>query len=200
MGLNLKYIEGQTPIDEDEKEGLLIKTITSKQELDEHEQQNIEKAVEWTMKKKNLKYPEILTEAYVKQLHYSMFSDVWKWAGSFRKTNKNIGVEWHQISVDLKNLLDDCNYWIQNSNFSEDEIVIRFKHRLVSIHPFPNGNGRHSRLLADVLIHNGLGKEIFTWGGGDQLTTASVIRSAYISALRDADRGNYIPLLNFART
>jgi len=200
MGLDLKYIEGQTPIDEDEKEGLLIKTITTKQELDEHEQQNIEKAVEWTMKKKNLKYSEILTEAYVKQLHYRMLSDVWKWAGSFRKTNKNIGVEWHQISIDLKNLLDDCSYWIQKNNFPEDEIAIRFKHRLVSIHPFPNGNGRHSRLLADVLIHNGLGKDIFTWGGGNQLTKAGDIRSAYISALRDADRGNYVPLLNFART
>jgi Fic-DOC domain mobile mystery protein B len=200
MGLELQYIEGQTPIDQEEKEGLLIKTITTKQELDEHEQQNIEKAVEWTMKKKNLKYSEILTESFVKQLHYRMFSDVWKWAGSFRKTNKNLGVEWHQISIDLKNLLDDCNYWIQNNTFSGDEIAIRFKHLLVSIHPFPNGNGRHSRLMADVLIHNRPGKEVFTWGGGNQLVKASDIRSAYISALRDADRGNYDPLINFART
>ena len=200
MGLDLKYIDGQTPIDEDEKEGLLIKTISTKQELDEHEQQNIEQAVEWTMKKKNFQYSEILTEAFVKQLHYRMLADVWKWAGSFRKTNKNIGVEWHQISIDLKNLLDDCSYWIQKNNFPDDEIAIRFKHRLVSIHPFQNGNGRHSRLLADVLIHNGLGKDIFTWGGGNQLTRTGDIRSEYISSLKEADRGNYIPLLNFART
>lgn len=199
MGLNLTYIEGQTPIDEDEKEGLIIKIITTRQELDEHEQRNIEKAVEWTMKKRKLKYSEILTEKFIKQLHKRMYSDVWKWAGSFRKTNKNIGVEWHQISIDLKNLIDDCSFWIQSNSLSEDEIAIRFKHRLVSIHPFPNGNGRHSRLMADVLIHNAFGKEIFTWGGTSQLTAAGDIRSDYIAALREADRGNYIPLMKFAR-
>jgi Fic-DOC domain mobile mystery protein B len=200
MGLNLNYIEGQTPIDEDEKEGLILKTISTRQELNEHEQQNIQKAVEWIMKKKMLNFSEILTEKFIKQLHKRMYGDVWKWAGSFRKTNKNIGVEWHRISVDLRNLLDDCRYWIQNNSFSEDEIVIRFKHRLVSIHPFPNGNGRHSRLMADVLIHNGFGKEIFTWGGGTRLETEGDIRSEYIAALKEADRGNCLPLILFART
>lgn len=200
MGLNFEYIVGQTPIDEDEKAGLLIKTITTRKELDEFEQYNIEKAVEWTLKKKNIKYTEILTEQFIKKLHKKMLGEVWKWAGSFRKTNKNIGIEWYQISIELKILLDDCNFRIQNKTFSEDEIVIRFKHRLVSIHPFPNGNGRHSRLMADVLIHNGFGKDLYTWSGGGQLTDTGDIRSAYISALRNADEGNYVPLITFARS
>jgi len=199
MGLDLNYIEGQTPIDEDEKEGLILKTISTRQELDEHEQQNIEKAVQWIMTKKKLNFSEILSEKFIKQLHKRMFGDVWKWAGSFRKTNKNIGVEWHQVFVDLKNLLDDCSYWIQNNSLPEDEITIRFKHRLVSIHLFPNGNGRHSRLMADVLIHNGFGKEIYSWGGRTHPAAAGNIRSEYIIALKEADRGNCIPLMKFAR-
>jgi Fic-DOC domain mobile mystery protein B len=200
MGLTLNYIEGQTPIDENEKDGLLIKTITTRKELDEYEQQNIQNAVEWTMKRKSLKLSDILTEPFIKKLHKKMFDDVWKWAGSFRKTDKNIGVTWHQVSVDLKNLIDDCNYWIQNQTFLEDEIAIRFKYRLVSIHPFPNGNGRHSRLMADVLIYHGLGKDIFTWGGGGSISQVGDIRSTYISALKEADNGNLVPLIKFART
>jgi mobile mystery protein B len=199
MGLTLNYIEGQTPIDENEKDGLLINTITTRKELDEYEQQNIQNAVEWTMKRKSLKLSDILTEPFIKNLHKRMFDDVWSWAGTFRKTDKNIGVKWHQVCTDLKNLTDDCNYWIQNQTFSEDEIAIRFKYRLVSIHPFPNGNGRHSRLMADVLIHHGLGKDIFTWGGGSISQTGN-IRSEYISALKEADNGNLVPLIKFART
>lgn len=199
MGLNLNYIEGQTPIDEDEKECLILKGISTRQELDEHEQQNIERAVEWIMKKKKLKVSDILSEKFIKQLHKRMFGDVWKWAGFYRNTNKNIGVDWHQIPIDLKNLLDDCSYWINNNSFSEDEIAVRFKHRLVSIHLFPNGNGRHSRLMADVLIHNGFGKEIYTWGGRTHLANADNIRTEYIAALKKADIGNYTSLIKFSR-
>lgn len=199
MGLTIKYIEGQTPIDENEKGELLIKTITTRKELDEYEQLNIQKAVEWTMKRRTLNLLEITAEPFIKFLHKKMFDDVWRWAGNFRKTDKNIGVKWHQIGIDLKNLTNDCIYWIRNQTFSEDEIAIRFKYRLVSIHPFPNGNGRHSRLMADVLIHHGLGKDIFTWGGGNISQTGN-IRSEYILALKEADTGNLVPLIKFART
>jgi Fic-DOC domain mobile mystery protein B len=199
MGLILNYIEGQTPIDEDEKEGLLIKTITTRKELDEFEQLNIQDAVEWTMRREKIKLANILTEQFIKNLHKRMFKDVWKWAGTFRKTDKNIGVEWHQVCIDLRNLISDCNYWIQNKTLSEDEIAIRFKYRIVTIHPFPNGNGRHSRLIADILIHHGFRKEIFTWGGGN-ISREGDIRSVYISALKEADNGNLIPLIKFARS
>ncbi|MGH2564811.1 MAG: mobile mystery protein B, partial [Ginsengibacter sp.] len=148
MGLDLDYIDGQTPLDEDEKEGLLIKTIATRGELDEFEQQNIEQAVLWTLSR-SFKADAVFTEDFLRALHKRMYSNVWAWAGEFRKTNKNIGVDKWQIPTDLRNLLDDTKFWYANNTYSPDELTIRFKHRLVSIHCFPNGNGRHSRLMAD---------------------------------------------------
>ena len=160
MGLEFDYKDGQTPLDEEEKEGLKIKSITTQGELDEFEQLNIEKAVEWTIHTK-FKIEKILTEKFVKDLHKRMYGDVWKWAGEFRKTQKNIGIQWTQIGIELKNLLDDTKYWIENKTFPSEEIAIRFKHRIVSIHCFPNGNGRHSRMMADIIMESIFGNENF---------------------------------------
>ncbi len=154
MGLDLEYIKGQTPIDEEEKEGLKIKTISTRGELDEFEQSNIEEAIEWSMKSK-FSPDHILTVKFIKEVHRKMFSEVWNWAGTFRNPNKNIGVDKHQIHSQLLSMLDDCKFWINNKTYGEDEIAVRFKDRLVKIHPFPNGNGRHSRLCADILIPPG---------------------------------------------
>jgi Fic-DOC domain mobile mystery protein B len=198
MGLDLDYIDGQTPIEEEEKEDLIIKTISTRGELDEFEQQNIEKAIEWTLKKK-FRLDKILQEKFILEVHKQMFSNVWKWAGKFRKTNKNIGVDKFQISTEVKYLLDNCKYWIENKTYDEDEITIRFKHRLVQIHLFPNGNGRHSRLLADILISHGFGEPIFTWSVID-LTKKGIARTKYLSAIYEADKGNFKPLLEFARS
>lgn len=197
MGLELLYGEGQTPLDEDEKEGLKIKTITTQGELDEFEQWNIEKAVEWTIHT-NLKPIKILTEKFVKDLHKRMYGDVWKWAGEFRRTEKNIGIPWIQIGVELKNLLDDTKYWIENNTYSPEEIAIRFKHRIVSIHCFPNGNGRHSRMMADIIMESIFKKEIFTWHQSSMAKTDE-IRKEYINSLKEADNGNIIPLIEFAK-
>lgn len=196
MGLELSYLPGQTPLSEDEKDGLLIDTIMTRSELDEHEQNNIQLAIEWS-KKRKFKIEVILSENFVKELHNIMLGDVWKWAGTFRLTNKNLGVDWTEISVNLRNLIDDCKYWINNKTYPENEIAIRFKHRLVSIHPFPNGNGRHSRIMADILISHGLNKPIFSWSNSP-LLKADKNRERYISALKEADRGNIQPLLSFA--
>ncbi len=100
-----------------------------------------------------------------------MFSDIWEWAGEFRNSNKNIGVDKFTIGIELKKLLDDCKYWIGNKIFSEDEIAVRLSHRMVLIHPFTNGNGRHSRLIADVLITKVFGKTYFTWGSKNLVRT-----------------------------
>ena len=197
MGLDLSYIDGQTPLDEDEKEGLLIPTITTREELDEFEQLHIEDAVNWT-KKRSFNLTEILTEDFVKELHRRMFEGVWKWAGKFRTSNKNLGVDKHQIPIELRTLLIDCRYWIDHKVFSDDETAVRFSHRIVSIHPFANGNGRHSRLIADILVSNGLGQSTFTWGS-ISLTAQSAARSIYLKALHEADRGNYLPLIEFSR-
>ena len=197
MGLNLKYADGQTPLDEDEKEGLKIKLITTQKELDEFEQINIEKAVEWTIRA-NLKPEKILTEKFIKDLHKKMYGDVWKWAGEFRKTSKNIGIKWTQIGIELKNLIDDTKYWLENKTYPPEEIAIRFKHRIVAIHCFPNGNGRHSRIMADIIIESIFGKEIFRWHKSN-MVRADETRKEYITALREADNGNIQPLIKFAK-
>jgi Fic-DOC domain mobile mystery protein B len=201
MGLiKLQYEEGQTPLDEDEKDGLLLPSVTTRSELDEVEQRNIEEAIRWTTeRRRRFTVAEILKEEFVRALHQKMLGGVWEWAGAFRKMNKNIGVDKYQIPTELKALLDDCKFWIDHKTFSEDEIAIRFKHRIVSIHCFANGNGRHSRLIADVIIEKILGRAVFTWGSAD-LIQSNEFRSTYLQALREADNGNYGPLLKFARS
>jgi len=197
MGLEFDYKDGQTPLDEEEKEGLKIKSITTQGELDEFEQLNIEKAVEWTIRTK-LKPEKILTEKFIKDLHKRMYSDVWKWAGEFRRTEKNIGIPWTQIGIELKNLLDDTKYWIENKTYPPEEVAIRLKHRIVSIHCFPNGNGRHSRMMADIIMESIFGKEIFSWHQSN-MVKANETREEYINALKKADNGNIKPLMEFAK-
>ena len=197
MGLNLNYLKGQTPIDEDDKDGLKIKTISTKGELDEFEQNNIEKAIEWSLSRK-YQYQDILSIEFTKLLHKKMFSDVWEWTGCFRKTNKNIGVDKSNIQAELKALNDDCILWIEEEIYEPDEIAIRYSHRMVSIHPFPNGNGRHSRLYADIIISHVFDQAVFTWGRTKPGTNKD-IRKEYLQSIYKADDGNIAPLLNFAR-
>lgn len=198
MGLNLHYQVGQTPLNKDEISGLKIKSITTQSELDELEQLNIEKAIEWTINNR-LKTERILTEKFVKDLHKKMYGDVWKWAGEFRKSDKNIGVQWSQIGLKLKDLLDDTYYWIENNTYDSEEIAIRFKHRLVSIHCFPNGNGRHSRLMADIIMELVFKDKIFTWHQSN-MVKADEVRKKYINALRKADNRDIYPLIDFTKS
>jgi Fic-DOC domain mobile mystery protein B len=188
--------EGATLLDPDELEGLKIKTITTRGELDRWEQENINTAIEWLSSRRNK--ADILNESFVRKLHEKMFGKVWTWAGMFRRTNKNIGVDKTLIGIELRNLLDDVKYWIENKTYEPDEIAARFHHRMVFIHPFPNGNGRHARLIADVLLTDVLGLEPFTWGNGDLVHTGDV-RHHYIEALRAADGHDYEPLKTFVR-
>lgn len=197
MGLDLDYNNRQTPISEEEKEDILIPTISTRGELDEFEQANIEKAVEWSMKSR-FSINEVLSIAFTKELHQRMFSEVWKWAGSFRKTNKNIGVDKYLIEQELYKLLDDCRYWIENNVYSEAETAIRYKYRLVSIHPFPNGNGRHSRICGDILVSHILGQPVFPWGGRG-IEKSVETRNLYLQALYRADKNEFNALLEFAR-
>jgi len=197
MGLDLEYIYGQTPLSDEEKEGLFIKSVTTRGELDELEQLNIEKAVEWTIKNKFSK-ERILSEEFVRLVHRKMFGEVWEWAGKFRRSQKNIGVDWIRIGVELRKLIDDTKYWIENNTYSPDETAVRFKHRLVSIHCFPNGNGRHSRLMADIIIDSVFGMSVFTWNNS-QLVKPDQARKEYIDSIRKADKGSMGPLLEFAR-
>jgi len=198
MGLDLDYTNDQTPLDEDEKEDLLIQTITTRGELDEFEQHNIEKAMLW-LRSKKLPAEEILSEKFLRDLHRRMYAGVWKWAGEFRKTDKNIGVDKHQIAVMLKQLLDDCQHWVKHHSLPDEEIAIRLKHRIVQIHCFANGNGRHSRLMADIVMEKIFHLSPFTWGAADLIKHGDP-RATYIKALKKADGGDYNDLLAFAKS
>ena len=194
--VDFEYPPGATPIDPDEQEGLLLTHITTRSELDRWEQENILEAWDWAEKRKSA---DILNNLFIKELHNRMFCNVWRWAGSFRHSNKNIDGSWHQIPEALKNLCDDAHLWIKLQEDSPDEIAIRFHHQLVSIHPFPNGNGRHARLMTDILIENVLHCKRFTWGR-ENLTRAGNARQRYIAALKAADENDYKPLMEFVRT
>jgi len=194
--IEFDYPEGATPLTADEVEGLVPTHITTRRQIDRWEQDNINEALAWL---EGHRPKAILTESFMKLLHKKMFCNVWKWAGQLRQREKNIGVPWYNISVELRTLCDDVDYWIENRTFPADEIAARFHHRLVSIHLFSNGNGRHSRLVADLLLENVLGKPPFTWGTVD-LVKSGDDRKKYIESLVAADRGEYQQLLDFVRS
>jgi Fic-DOC domain mobile mystery protein B len=198
MGLDLDYIDGQTPLDEVEKEGLLVPTIATLGELDEYEQQNIEHAIQWTLGR-SFNPKTVFTEAFVCMVHKRMYAEVWSWAGDFRQSNKNLGVNYWQIPSTLKQLLDDLNYWHDNNTFPPGEIALRFKHRLVSIYCFPNGNGRHSRLIADIIIDKIFKQLLYSWGAANLVQQGNQ-RTNYLNAIKAADAGDIEPLINFAKS
>ncbi len=195
----MKLVKGQTALSEEEMEGLLIPTITTREELDEFEQLNIQKAVEWYLIGRKFKADKILTEDFIIGVHKKMLSDVWSWAGQFRHSEKTIGILWHQVPIRLRQLLDDCKFWIENKTYSDEEIAIRFTHEMVAIHLFPNGNGRHSRLMADIVMKHIFKKPRFTWGHKN-LVDKSEVRETYIKALKKADNGNFKDLIAFAQS
>jgi Fic-DOC domain mobile mystery protein B len=189
--------EGNTPLTPDEQADL-IPNLASREELNEWERANILIAYDWALGPRTLKLPNPLTEPYVRDLHRRMFDQTWRWAGAYRSTEKNIGVPPWQIRDALGALLGDARFWMEHQTLACDEIAVRFHHRLVWIHPFSNGNGRHARLLADVLARV-QGRPVFTWGGSD-IARAGDFRQSYIDALRAADKGDIKPLLAFARS
>lgn len=191
----MEYPEGATPLEHDEMEGLKFKHVTTRDELDHIEQANIQSGLQWLSKSRET---DILTERFVCKLHQKLFGDVWHWAGSFRRTGKNIGVDAVQIGIELRTLLDDIRYWIDHDTYPSLKAAIRFHHRLVLIHPFPNGNGRHARIMADTILEKLYGTRPIDWSGGYDLQAMSDRRREYIAALRAADEHNYQPLYQFA--
>jgi Fic-DOC domain mobile mystery protein B len=183
-----------TPLTPDEREGLIPSHITLRHELNELERQNIIEAYLWAFAQKR----NPVSEAFARRLHGRMFSKIWRWAGKDRTSDKNIGVNRDQIQTRLHEAVDNIQYWIAHETYPPDEIVVRFHHALVFIHPFPNGNGRWSRLMADILAVR-LGQPRFTWGGGD-LRNDDETRKAYIEALRAADNHDFTLLIAFARS
>jgi len=189
--------DGATPLSAEEQDDL-IPDLSTREELNEWERQNIVEAYAWAFERRNLHRNDPLTEPYVRELHHRMFDQTWKWAGVYRSTEKNIGIAHYQVRESLAALLGDVRYWLDHQTFPPDEVAVRFHHRLVWIHPFANGNGRHARIMADILVQRQL-RPAFTWGGVSTVHPGE-LRSRYIQALRAADASDLRPILKFARS
>jgi Fic-DOC domain mobile mystery protein B len=183
-----------TPLTPAEREGLIPTHVTLKGELNELEQKNVAEANGWAFARKR----NVLDEAFLRGLHRRMFNQVWRWAGDYRKTERNIGVKPHLIQPELIQAVDDARFWVEHKSYEPDELAVRFHHKAVLVHPFPNGNGRWSRLAADLLVTN-QGRERFSWGGGN-LHLYGTARKAYIDALHAADNHDLEPLIKFGRS
>ena len=186
--------ETATPVDDEEKGGLIPSYITTRGELNEAEQANILEAVEWAFTRSR----DVLNERLLDNLHKRMFGRVWRWAGTHRRTGKNVGVDAYKIPTELRRMIDDCRYWVDHNTYAPDEIAARFYHRLVWIHPYPYGNGRHARLATDLLLKS-LGQPRFSWGQ-ENLVDAGLTRQRYADALRAADKHDLTRLLDFVRS
>jgi len=186
-----------TPLAPEERDALLQTWITDRDDLNEAEQENIIKGAAWAARQRG-KPVDLLNEDFAKSLHRQMFGEVWQWAGSYRQTERNIGIEAYRIPAETPSMFDDVRYWIEHEIYPPDEIAVRLHHRLTAIHPWPNGNGRHARLMADLLAQR-LGRDVFTWGSGTLLDIGE-LRTRYVTALRSADNHDIGPLLEFARS
>jgi len=198
--LNQKYSDGNTPIRPDEAEQL-VPSISTIGELNEYEALNILQARKWAFDSRTMRSTDPLEEPYVRELHHRMFDNVWKWAGNYRQTERNVGCDPNEIVQRIPQLLANTRYWLENKTFSTDEALLRFHHQLTRIHPFANGNGRHARMIADVVAVN-YGRTEFSWGAGKDLVAQGDARTRYLAALRtlDANENDVKSLLEFARS
>jgi len=187
----MEYPEGATPLDPDELEGLKFKHIQTRAELDQMEQVNIQAGLIWLDKQKS---PDVLSIAFCLELHKRLLGEVWRWAGQFRQTEKNIGIDPAKISTELYKLLDDVKAWLAFDTYEPVEAALRFHHRLVFIHLFANGNGRHARIMADVLLKVHYKHQGLNWAGQDLLRVGEQ-RKNYIKALQQADKHDMQALL-----
>jgi Fic-DOC domain mobile mystery protein B len=194
--MKITYPLGATPLDPNESAGLLH-SIHTQSELNELEQENIIKGLKKIRRRSSFK-KELMTPSGLLRLHYELFGEVWSWAGRCRTSIKNLGVDPYLIQVELLKLCEDVDYWVSNSTFAWVETAARFHHRLVEIHPFANGNGRHSRIAADLLLEYNK-QSALTWGS-ESLIAVDVLRSDYIRTLKLADRGDYSELIRFAQS
>lgn len=187
---------GQTPLTEEEKLQLRP-SLSTRAQLNAAERLNIHAARLWALRKAGLRRDDLLTDAFARELHRRMFNQIWRWAGKYRTSDRNLGWEWSRVPEGMRVLLDDARYWEEHATHPLPEIAVRLHHRMVVIHPWPNGNGRHARLLADILLaaHGGAA---LTWGASLDLAQPGLARTRYIAALKSADQNDYQPLLDFA--
>ena len=186
---------GATDLTPDELQGLKVPGITTHGELNEIEAVNIEQGLIW-LERRPATF-ELLTGEAGKEVHRRLFGDVWNWAGQYRLTDKNIGVQVWQISTEIQYAMDDTKMWVEREIYPHPELLARFHHRIVKIHPFPNGNGRWSRIMTDELLRRVDGERYLDWSSAGSLQSDNAHRSKYIDALRAADQFDFDPIMHF---
>ena len=194
---NVPNLDANTPLTPEEHDGL-IPNLATHEELNEWERDNIIRGRQWALADRQMTRLDPVSESYIRELHRRMFDQTWTWAGTYRKTEKNLGVPVAHIRERLAQCLGNSKYWLENRIYDEDECAVRLHYELVVIHAFPNGNGRHGRLIADTVAVK-YGSSVFSWGSKD-LIPAGQAREAYLRTLRMADHGDIQSLLEFARS
>ena len=198
MALTDPHAPGATPLRPEEIKGLKH-SVTTLGELNELEAANIVQGQEWALSARSTRMPDMLSDVYVQRLHKRMYGYVWEWAGQFRRHDTNIGVSHPTLWMELRTLYDDARYWIEHGTYPPEELAIRLHHRLVKVHPFPNGNGRHARMMADLVLLRHFKIQRLPWGG-NSLGSSDPRRTEYIKALQAADGHDYGPLLQFCKS
>lgn len=195
--MKIKTPLGATPL-EDEILRQLIPNLTTQDELNEFEAENIIEAELWAKTSRSLR-KNLISATGLVSLHKKMFGKTWDWAGKLRWRQTSIGVAPEEIQNALGVLLGDVEYWLENKTYNLEEIAIRFHHKLVWIHPFPNGNGRFARLAANLMLEYS-GQPRFSWGQTN-LSKTSEVRKHYINALKKADKfEKFNEILLFAKS
>jgi Fic-DOC domain mobile mystery protein B len=202
MALIGETIPGETPLTDQDLQGLKLPFVKTRAQLSAVEGPNIVSGKEWALRSRKSRVPNMLTVEYLRELHRRMFNDVWDWAGQIRLTELQnaFAASVPDIRPQLSILYADAaEYWLTDKRMTPEEFAVRLHRRVVKIHPFRNGNGRHSRLLADLVLSKHFGIEPFTWGGSAQLGTGDPHRQPYLEGLKSADRGDYGPLMKLCR-
>ena len=199
MPLAGAHAPGATPLTLEDVAGLKIRSITTHGELNEAEAGNIIRGQQWGLRSRLAHLPQMLSDTFMQRLHREMFGEVWEWAGAYRERDTNIGVGHRLIRQELRRAYDDARAWLEHGTYPPDEFAVRLHYRVVTVHPFPNGNGRHARMVAHLVLLRHFKTEPLLWGGG-AMRSIDATRQAYIGALVAADHHDFAPLLRFARS
>lgn len=197
MALTGAHAPGATPLSEEDLEGLRIPSITTHGELNEAEAANIIRGQDWALRTRRARLADMLSHTFLQRLHEAMLGELWTWAGEYRGRDTRIGVPHPQVPESLHTVLEDARTGLKHTTYSPEEFAIRLHYRIVTVHPFRNGNGRHARMVGDVALIRHFNRPAFPWGRSP-IRTADAVRQAYRDAVVAADHHDFLPLLAFA--
>ena len=134
-----------------------------------------------------------VSERFIRSLNQILMQDIDReWAGKYRNSGVIIGGADHKPpeALEIPRLMQNLIAWVGDNNkkIHPVELASILHHKLVFIHPFFDGNGRTSRLTMNIiLMHSGFPLVVILKND----------RKRYYSTLSQADKGDYIPFVNF---